>query len=400
MKRDENLVPKRRFNEFENDGTWEQRKVGELCEIVAGGTPSTSNERYWNPRLIPWLSSGEVHKKRIYYTDNMISQEGFDNSSAKWVKINSVLIALAGQGKTRGTVAISNIPLTTNQSIAAMVPNDGLSYEYLFQNLESRYDEIRILSSADGSRGGLNKQMVSDITIKLPQIEEQMQIGTFFKTLDNLITLHQRKLKKLKDLKSAYLSDMFPKEGVKYPKIRFADYTDPWERHKIKEIFKVTRGDVLAATKTMEKKTEKMPYPVYSSQTKNNGLMGYYKEFLYENAITWTTDGANAGTVNYRGGKFYCTNVCGVLLSNEGYANKMVSEGLNKIAWKHVSKVGNPKLMNNIMGEIIVYLPKTVAEQKLISDFFEQLDNLITLNQQKLEKLQNLKKAYLNEMFV
>ena len=142
--------------------------------------------------MIPWLSSGEVHKKRIYYTDNMISQEGFDNSSAKWVKTNSVLIALAGQGKTRGTVAISNIPLTTNQSIAAMVPKDGLSYEYLFQNLESRYDEIRILSSADGSRGGLNKQMVSDITIKLPQIEEQMQIATFFKTLDNLITLHQR----------------------------------------------------------------------------------------------------------------------------------------------------------------------------------------------------------------
>jgi restriction endonuclease S subunit len=74
-------------------------------------------------------------------------------------------------------------------------------------------------------------------------------------------------------------------------------------------MFKVTRGYVLAATLTEEKKSEEMKYPVYSSQTKDNGLMGYYKDYLYEDAITWTTDGANAGTVNFRAGKFYCTNV-------------------------------------------------------------------------------------------
>jgi type I restriction enzyme S subunit len=82
--------------------------------------------------------------------------------------------------------------------------------------------------------------------------------------------------------------------------------------------------------------------------------MGYYKDYLYSDAITWTTDGANAGTVRMRSGKFYCTNVCGVLLSDDGYANKAVTEALNNIAWKYVSHVGNPKLMNNVMSEIVI----------------------------------------------
>ena len=136
---------------------------------------------------------------------------------------------------------------------------------------------------------------------------------------------------------------------------------------------------MLAAHETAETSSEENPYPVYSSQTKNNGLMGYYKDYLYENAITWTTDGANAGTVNYRAGKFYCTNVSGVLLSDEGYSNKCAAEALNTVAWRWVSHVGNPKLMNNVMGEIPIALPKSVEEQNQISEFFEQLDNLITL---------------------
>jgi type I restriction enzyme S subunit len=189
------------------------------------------------------------------------------------------------------------------------------------------------------------------------------------------------------------------KNKANVPKIRFPGFTDPWEQRKVKDIFKVTRGYVLAATETTDKKTDEMHYPVYSSQTKDNGLMGYYKDFLYENAITWTTDGANAGTVNYREGKFYCTNVCGVLLSDDGYANKMVSEALNNISWKHVSKVGNPKLMNNVMSEIVVSLPKTIEEQNIISDLLNRLDNLITLHQRKLNHLQDKKKSLLQKMF-
>ena len=186
-------IPEIRFKGFTDP--WEQRKVSEVSEIVAGGTPSTSVSEYWEPKEVPWLSSGEVHKKYITYTDDMISKNGLANSSAKIIKKNSVLIALAGQGKTRGTVAINRISLSINQSIAAMSFNDDIVPEFVFSNLENRYDEIRAMSSGDGSRGGLNKQLVGDITIPYTIKEEQQKIGQYFSNLDHLITLHQREWK-------------------------------------------------------------------------------------------------------------------------------------------------------------------------------------------------------------
>ena len=111
--------------------------------------------------------------------------------------------------------------------------------------------------------------------------------------------------------------------------------------------------------------------------------MGYYKDYLYEDAITWTTDGANAGTVNYRAGKFYCTNVCGVLLSNEVKANQMIAEALDSVAKGYVSYVGNPKLMNNVMADIVIQIPTQAEEREQLSSFFAKLDNLITLHQRQ-----------------
>ena len=183
------------------------------------------------------------------------------------------------------------------------------------------------------------------------------------------------------------------------PAIRFKGFTDPWEQRKVSELFRVTRGYVLAATQTETTKTDEKPYPVYSSQTKDKGLMGYYKDYLYEDAITWTTDGANAGTVNYRTGKFYCTNVCGVLLSNEVKANQMIAEALNNVAKGYVSYVGNPKLMNNVMADIVIQIPTQAEERDKLSSFFASLDNLITLHQRKYDKLQVIKKAMLEKMF-
>ena len=158
-------------------------------------------------------------------------------------------------------------------------------------------------------------------------------------------------------------------------------FVHSWEQRKVSELFRVTRGYVLAATQTGATKTDEKPYPVYSSQTKDKGLMGYYKDYLYEDAITWTTDGANAGTVNYRAGKFYCTNVCGVLLSDKIMASQMIAEALNNVAKGYVSYVGNPKLMNNVMADISIMIPVSPLEQNIISEMFAKLDNLITLHQ-------------------
>ncbi|KMK52749.1 putative type-1 restriction enzyme specificity protein [Fructobacillus sp. EFB-N1] len=183
------------------------------------------------------------------------------------------------------------------------------------------------------------------------------------------------------------------------PEIRFQGFHDDWEQRKVRELFTVTRGQVLAVSEVSSIKTLVNPYPVYSSQTKNNGLLGYYHDYLFDGGITWTTDGANAGTVKYRNGKFYSTNVNGVLLSNDGYMNKSIAEILNKSAWKYVSHVGNPKLMNNVMSDIKIEIPTKISEQKNLSGLIDKIDNLITLHQRKLNLLQEQKKSLLQKMF-
>ena len=252
--------------------------------------------------------------------------------------------------------------------------------------------------------GSTIKRLYNDNFLKtefmLPKIEEQIKIGEYFSKLDHLITLHQRKCDETKQLKKFMLQKMFPKNGEKNPEIRFEGFTDDWEQRKVSELFRVTRGYVLAATQTNTTKTDEKPYPVYSSQTKDKGLMGYYKDYLYEDAITWTTDGANAGTVNYRAGKFYCTNVCGVLLSNEVKANQMIAEALNNVAKGYVSYVGNPKLMNNVMADIVIQIPTQAEEREMLSSLFASLDYLITLHQRKCCELKKLKQYMANHMFV
>ena len=184
------------------------------------------------------------------------------------------------------------------------------------------------------------------------------------------------------------------------PRLRFPEFRDagPWEAKKVGEIFRVTRGNVLATSLISDNVSVKTPYPVYSSQTKNNGLLGYYSDFLYEDSITWTTDGANAGDVKFRKGKFYCTNVCGVLNNEEGYANTFVAELLNSVARKHVSYVGNPKLMNGVMAQIEIPLP-TIEEQQKIADCLSSLDDLIRAQGEKIEALQQHKKGLMQQLF-
>ena len=149
-----------------------------------------------------------------------------------------------------------------------------------------------------------------------------------------------------------------------------------WKKYKIKNIFNITRGNVLSTKELMEYNDNL--YPVYSSQTKNNGLLGYYDKFLFENSITWTTDGANAGDVHYRDNKFYCTNVCGVLTEKTMKPNLCIALAIGNLAKRYVSYVGNPKLMNNVMSEIEISLP-SVEEQEKIGSFFKELDELIDL---------------------
>lgn len=177
--------------------------------------------------------------------------------------------------------------------------------------------------------------------------------------------------------------------------------SNDWSEYKIYEIFKITRGVVIPKIDLLENKTDKNIYPVYSSQTSNNGILGYDEKFDFDGKyLTWTTDGANAGKVFFRNGKFRCTNVCGVLYNdNNKYVNELTAELLNYATPKHVSYVGNPKLMNNAMGDIKVFLPD-IDESDRISNILLTINNKLLLNTNRLNKLNELKKGLMQSMFV
>ncbi|RIY32466.1 restriction endonuclease subunit S, partial [Psittacicella gerlachiana] len=159
------------------------------------------------------------------------------------------------------------------------------------------------------------------------------------------------------------------------PTLRFPKYKEEWITNTVGNIFtQITRGKVLSTKRIQDKKDTKYQYPVYSSQTLNDGIIGYYDEYLFENSITWTTDGAGAGNVNFRENRFFCTNVCGVLISENGLCNLTIAEIINQVAYKYVSPVGIPKLMNNVMSTVVITYPPTIEEQLKIGHFFKDLD--------------------------
>ena len=148
----------------------EWKSLGEIAtKIYSGGTPDTKRKEYWENGTIPWMSSGEVNLKNIERTEKYITEAGLNNSSTKLVPRNSVVIALAGQGKTRGKVARIRIALATNQSLAALTFDEKkFSSDYVFHFLETQYESLRQISSGNSGRGGLNLQMISAYKIPIP----------------------------------------------------------------------------------------------------------------------------------------------------------------------------------------------------------------------------------------
>lgn len=162
------------------------KALGEICKLVTGATPSKTNAAYWENGTIPWMSSGEVNLKRVAATEKKITQLGYEKNSTTIVPKHSVVIALAGQGKTRGKVAITEIDLCTNQSLCSMICNENLDYKFLYYILDGKYEELRAISNGDGTRGGLSLKILAPYKIPVPPLPVQHEI---VRILDNFTEL-------------------------------------------------------------------------------------------------------------------------------------------------------------------------------------------------------------------
>ena len=401
--------PALRFKGFTDP--WEQRKLGDVADIVGGGTPSTNNPNYWDGD-IDWYAPAEI-AGQIYFDSSQrkITEQGYENSSAKMLPPGTVLFtSRAGIGKT----AILSKKGCTNQGFQSIVPhNDELDSYFVF----SRTDELKQYGELVGAGSTFvevsGKQMAA-MNLKMPTtIEEQQTIGRFFKRLDTLITLHQRKYEKLVNIKKSMLNKMFPPNGASVPEIRFKGFTDPWEQRKISELAEKTYGGGTPTTSNEAFWNGNIPW-IQSSDIVDGKLMGveprkYITQTGLNSSATQLVPKDSIAIITRVGvGKLaympfsYSTSQDFLSLSKLNtepfftvYAcyKKLQSE-LNTVQGTSIKGITKDELLAKTIS-VPVY-----SEQKQIGSFFTQLDTLITLHQRKLEKLQNIKKSCLEKMFV
>ena len=389
MKDQKRLVPKRRFKEFENNKGWEECKLGELGSVVM-------NKRIFKDQTsevgdVPFYKIGTFGKK----PDAYISRELFEKykTQYQYPKVGDVLISASGSiGRSVEYVGKDEYFQDSN---IVWLKHDG-RLNNLF--LKQFYKVVRWEGLEGSTIKRLYNKNILDTQINVPSLSEQQKIGIFFKSLDNLITLQQQKLNKVKALKSAYLSDLFPKEGEKYPKLRFAGFTEAWEERRVDYL--ANRFDNLRVPVTASERVAGST-PYYGANGVQDFVEGYTHSGEY---ILIAEDGANNlrdYPVHYVNGKVWVNNHAHVIQAKQGIAdNKFLMYAFKMIEIESYLVGGSrAKLNANIMMGLTFIIP-VINEQIKIGNFLLQLDHLITHHQRKLEKLQNIKKAYLNELFL
>lgn len=228
-------------------------KLDDICtRIVSGGTPKSTIESFYNPKEIPWLKTGEVNYSRIHDTATYISQEGLDRSSAKLIPINSVIIAMYGQGDTAGRVAINKIPLSTNQACCNLIIDKSkANYEYIYYLLTMLYEKLVSLKNG-GAQPNLNVKTIKNIEITLPDLNIQNIVATILSTYDDLIENNQKQLKLLEEAAQRLYKEWFV--DLRFPgheNVEIIDGTpEGWHYKKISSFGSVITGKTPSTAKS------------------------------------------------------------------------------------------------------------------------------------------------------
>ncbi|EAA0013141.1 restriction endonuclease subunit S [Listeria monocytogenes] len=412
-------VPKRRFEEFNNADDWEQRKF-EDCFNFPVSTNSLS-------RVMLNYDKGEV--KNVHYGDVLIKYPCILNIKKEEIpyitggcleayKSNllengDLIFADAAEDETVGKAVevngITNENLVSGlHTIVARATTQKAKY-FLGYYINSDIYHRQLLRLMQGSKvSAISKGNLQKTDVSFPKdIEEQQKIGSYFKKLDDTIVLYQRKLEKIKALKTAYLSEMFPAEGETKPKRRFAGFTDDWEQRKLGDIANYRNGK---AHEQVEDEDGK--YTIINSKfISTNGKVQRYTneqvEPIFDGEIAMVLSDLPNGKALAKlflvkeDGKYTLNQRIAGITPNENIDPIFLNFRMNRNNYflKFDSGVTQTNLSKSQVENFIALYP-TFDEQYKIGLFFTQLDDTIALHQRKLQKLQNIKKAYLNEMFI
>ena len=402
--------PAIRFKGFTD--AWEQRKLGDFCEMFNGDRSAKyPNEQDMVHEGIPFINAGDLENGCVNLLNaNKITTEKYNDLGGAKLQLGDIVYCLRG---TLGKNAyIDNFSEGTVASSLVAIRPKNIDGKYLFYILNSDIEySQRILHDEGAAQPNLSAKSVSEFIIPIPNIDEQKKLSSFFDSLSNLITLHQRKYDKLQVLKKAMLEKMFPKNGSSVPEIRFKGFTDAWEQRKFSDI----------TFPAGEKNKENLPLESYSitnesgfvpqdEKFENGGTMREADKRMYyivsPNSFAYNPARINVGSIGYQDtGK-------SVIVSSLYEVFKTSDDVDDRLLWHWFKSPDFQKLIMQLQeGGVRLYfyydklcmgqvpLP-SLEEQRKIGRLFDTLDHLITLHQRELEKLQNIKKSMLEKMFV
>ena len=406
--------PRIRFKGFTED--WEQRKLGDLLILLKDGSHGTHKNTDEGVYL---LSAKNIKNGRINIMpdDRIISWEDYDVIHKNYeLQLGDILLTIVG---SIGETAIFNLKtkVTFQRSVAFLRPNSDLNNGFLYTLINTdRFQNQLQTKQVVSAQPGIYLGDLASIDITYPKnLSEQEKIYSIFKEIEDSITLHQRKLEKLKLAKKAFLQKLFPKNGSQFPEIRFKGFTDAWEQRKLGEYANFRRGSFPQpyGNKEWYDGVGSAPFVQVVDVGDNLSLVDCTKQRISKLAqpmSVYAEKGSVLVTLQGSIGRVavsqYDAFIDRTILIFQGYKYKT-----NSYFWAYIIKNkfseealkapgGTIKtITKEALSNFIILYPK-FSEQEQIGSFFEKLDKLITLHQRKLDKLQEVKKGLLQKMFV
>lgn len=408
---------------------WKFSSLKWYSTIYAGGTPSKNVEKYWENGSIPWLNSGAVNQGDISVPSNYITEEAYNNSSAKWIPEDGLVMALAGQGKTKGMVAQLKILATCNQSMAAIVPKESVESRYILYWLRVNYENIRNLAGGD-NRDGLNLQIIGSIPFPIPPVHEQTQIARYldYKTakIDELIAKKQRLIQLLEEERTAIINQAVTKglnpdvpmkdSGIEW----LGDIPEHWEVKKLKYLISEVKGGGTPSTDVEEYWNGDIPWvsPKDMKSSTINSTVDYITTTAVNNSSTVLIP-ARSLMIVVRSGILKHTlplalNEVEVALNqdmkalffNEGTSEDYVYwlfKGVESVILTICSKIGATvdSIDMNILLNFKLPVPPTLEQEIIkeqINSVFTGMKSSVERMQKEVELLKEYKTALISEV--
>ena len=404
-------VPKIRFPGFTED--WEQHKCCDLLAMLKDGTHGTHKDADNGPYLLSAKNIKDGHIIIDETTDRKISISEFEQIHSKFkLQKGDVLLTIVG---SIGESAILENPsnLTFQRSVAFLRPNSTVTSSFLRTTIESSGFQKELQDrKSQSAQPGVYLGELEKIPVSVPSLKEQEQIGSFFTELDDIITLHQRKLESMKLLKKSLLQKMFPKSGETVPEVRFPGFTDAWEQRKVSELLEERN----------EQAPESSDYPLMAfianigvapkgERYDRGALVKDAENKLYKRTeigdFIYSSNNLETGSIGLNNYGNACISPVYSIFKPTGIADSdfigrrfIRKDFINSmVKWRQGVVYGQWKIHESDFMKIQVAVP-SLEEQRKIGEFLSSLDNLITLHQRKVEALQKLKKSLLQQMFV